>query len=262
MIGVDRRVYHARFTGNQWSELLPTGVLTDMAVALTVSADGVVHLAATGLDRNVVHSRLVNNAWSAPIPTGIQSDLSPSLAFNSGANAVELLARGLNRVVQHGRFAGSAWATPVALGITTDARPAVAAAGANVDAAVTATDARVYASRFAAQAPAPAVSFARDILPIFSGVGGCINCHVGSFPSQGLNLTAGQAFNNLVGVASQQRPNFRRVQPGNANDSYIVMKLTGDSRITGAQMPFGGRPLSAANISLIRAWINAGAPNN
>jgi hypothetical protein len=131
-----------------------------------------------------------------------------------------------------------------------------------VDAAVTATDARVYASRFTVQAPAPAVSFSQDILPIFNSIGGCTNCHVGSFPSEGLNLTAGQAFNNLVNVASRQRPNFRRVLPGNANDSYIVMKLTGDTRITGARMPFGGRPLSEANINLIRQWINANAPNN
>jgi hypothetical protein len=266
VIGVDRQVYHARFTGTQWSELRPTGVITDMAVALAVGIDNVVHLAATGLDRNVVHSRFVNNAWTPPALTGIQSALSPSLAFNTGGNSLELLARGLDRVVHHGRFTGGAWAKPVPLGITTDARPALVSAGSNVDAAITATDARVYTSRFtAATTPPPAtVSFSRDILRIFTNNGAktCTNCHVGSFPSGTLNLTAPQAYNNLVNVASSERANFKRVLPNNAADSYLFMKVTGDSRITGTRMPQAGGNLTAADIELIRQWINAGALNN
>jgi hypothetical protein len=259
VIGPDRQVYHARFAGSQWSDFRATGVFTDMAPALTVTPDGVVHLAATGLDRNVVHSRFVNNAWTAPVPTGIQSALSPVLGFNAGGNALELLARGLDRVVQHGRFVGGAWAAPVPLGITTDVRPALAVA-ATVDAAVVGTDGRVYASRFtAATTPAPAaVSFSKDITTRIFRNYGCNGCHGGS---GGLTLGA-QAFNNIVNKPSVGRPNFVRIKPGDPTNSYLLMKILADSRITGARMPLGGAAVKAADVELLRQWIAAGAPNN
>ena len=72
-------------------------------------------------------------------------------------------------------------------------RAAPGASGA-VNAAVTATDGRVYASSFTvAAAPAPVVSFSKEIAPLFRTYG-CNGCHGGS---GGLTLGA-QAFNNIV----------------------------------------------------------------
>jgi hypothetical protein len=87
-------------------------------------------------------------------------------------------------------------------------------------------------------------------------------CHAGTAPQEGLNLSAGQAHSHLVGVPSTQQPTFQRVNPGNATDSYLYMKITADPRTTGARMPEGGAALSAAEITAIRDWINDGAPAN
>jgi hypothetical protein len=63
----------------------------------------------------------------------------------------------------------------------------------------------------------------------------------------------------LVGVASSEVPSLQRVQPGNAENSYLVHKIEGRAAV-GARMPLGGPPLSQANIDLIKQWIVAGAP--
>jgi hypothetical protein len=50
---------------------------------------------------------------------------------------------------------------------------------------------------------------------------------------------------------------------GNASGSYLIQKLEGASDIVGLRMPRNGPPfLTAAQIDLIRQWINNGAPAN
>lgn len=58
-----------------------------------------------------------------------------------------------------------------------------------------------------------------------------------------------------------------RVKPGDAADSFLYIKLTlttsGDPATTyGAAMPFNNPALPQEDIDGIKAWINAGAPNN
>jgi hypothetical protein len=53
-------------------------------------------------------------------------------------------------------------------------------------------------------------------------------------------------------------PSILRVVPGDPNNSYIIQKLEGHAAV-GAQMPFGGPPLDAAVIAVIRQWITDGA---
>ena|SRR5687767_11653699 len=92
----------------------------------------------------------------------------------------------------------------------------------------------------------------------------CTPCHsdVGRSPAAGLNLKAGSAFSNLVGVTSSNNPPAVRVVAGNANGSYIVQKLEGAAGIVGERMPRNNAPLSDAQIKMIRDWIAAGALNN
>jgi hypothetical protein len=103
-------------------------------------------------------------------------------------------------------------------------------------------------------------SFSQDVNPIL--VGGCSagSCHGGGVG--GLTLTASAATNyaNLVGVQASSAPAFQLVNPNNATDSYVVMKLEG-RQLSGSQMPLGGA-LSAAQITTIRSWIDDGAQNN
>ena len=87
-------------------------------------------------------------------------------------------------------------------------------------------------------------------------------CHAGPQPQQGLDLSAGQAFANLVGVESRERPTLDRVAPGTPDASYLVWKIEGRPDIVGVRMPLGRAPLSAAQIALIRQWIAEGAQDN
>ena len=87
-------------------------------------------------------------------------------------------------------------------------------------------------------------------------------CHAGPRPQQLMDLSAGQAFANLVGVPSRERPTLDRVVPGVPDASYLVWKIEGRPEITGARMPLGRPPLSAAQIALIRQWIAEGALDN
>jgi hypothetical protein len=91
----------------------------------------------------------------------------------------------------------------------------------------------------------------------------CTGCHNGStrFLPAVMNLTPGNAYGSLVGVASIQRSGLQRVAPGDPENSYIVHKLEGTAGI-GAQMPLAGTPLTAGQMTVIKRWIELGAPND
>lgn len=84
-------------------------------------------------------------------------------------------------------------------------------------------------------------------------------CHSGASAPFGLDLTAGAAWRNLYNVPSAEVPAFDRIEPGNAADSYLFMKITNDPRIQGDPMPAFMAPLSSQEIALIETWINDGA---
>ena len=110
-------------------------------------------------------------------------------------------------------------------------------------------------------APVSAPSFAADINPIFRN-DGCLSCHGGG-GAGGLALSTdpSTSYANLVDVPSRDAPAYLRVERYDSFDSYLVMKLEG-RQLSGSAMPLGRGSLSAAKISKIKQWIDAGAPNN
>ena len=71
---------------------------------------------------------------------------------------------------------------------------------------------------------------------------GCISCHSGSAPSGNISL---EGYNNVKNIAASGR-------------LYgAISHAAGFS-----PMPQGGNKLSACNIEKIKAWIDAGTPNN
>ena len=90
----------------------------------------------------------------------------------------------------------------------------------------------------------------------------CTQCHAGASAPLSLSLQAGFSYDQLVGVPSVQVPELLRVDPGQPDDSYLVMKIEGAPGITGGRMPLGLSPLSAEQIATIRAWIADGALEN
>jgi hypothetical protein len=88
----------------------------------------------------------------------------------------------------------------------------------------------------------------------------CSPCHIGAGAPKGLILDAAHSYSLLVGVPSAEVPSLNRVKPGDPNNSYIILKLTGAPGIVGGQMPLDETPLSQSTIDVIRQWITNGAP--
>jgi hypothetical protein len=79
-------------------------------------------------------------------------------------------------------------------------------------------------------------------------------CHVGTNSPEGLDLSAGKSYANLVNVASQQS-NLLLVDPGVSSDSWIIKKLTAD----GTSLMPPGSSLNTVVIDSIKKWIDEGA---
>jgi hypothetical protein len=107
--------------------------------------------------------------------------------------------------------------------------------------------------------PDTTVGFHADIQPIFDA--NCAECHAGAGASGSLDLSTGNSYASLVGVASVEKPALLRVAAGHPEDSYLVMKLEGDPGIDGSRMPFGGT-LLPVEIDRIRTWVTQGAVDN
>ena len=109
--------------------------------------------------------------------------------------------------------------------------------------------------------PPPVLAVPDSIQEIFAQNCAFDGCHGGADPQQGQDLTdAVTSYAHLVGVASNERPAFRRIAPGDSANSYMVMKLRDDSRIGGQPMPLGAFPLDPALVLRIAAWAQQGAP--
>jgi hypothetical protein len=92
----------------------------------------------------------------------------------------------------------------------------------------------------------------------------CTNCHtnIGRVPAGGLNLLHDAAYDQIVNVPSFQRPAAMRVQPGDPDASYLVHKVEGRTGISGLRMPFTPPYLADGQITILRRWIQIGAPRN
>jgi hypothetical protein len=101
--------------------------------------------------------------------------------------------------------------------------------------------------------------------PDSTGRAACTSCHtnVGRTPAAGLNLAGASAHAALVNAPSTGKSGAIRVVPGDPDGSYLLHKIEGRPGIVGERMPRTGGPfLTAGQISIIRRWIEIGAPNN
>ena len=94
----------------------------------------------------------------------------------------------------------------------------------------------------------PTVSYNSNIQPLFNrSCATSSQCH-GPNGAQGLDLTAGVAIRNTVGVKSTQQPRKLLIKAGSPNDSYLLAKMLGLPGISGVPMPQGcpGNPIGGA----------------
>jgi len=101
-----------------------------------------------------------------------------------------------------------------------------------------------------AQAKPGVVDFDRQIKPILASR--CSMCHSEEKRSGGLSLA------NYSDVLDGGRSGVV-VRPGSSAKSLIMARLTGEME---PRMPFGGKPLSDVDLTLVRNWIDEGARPN
>lgn len=94
-----------------------------------------------------------------------------------------------------------------------------------------------------------AVSFARDVQPIFDGK--CTSCHPVSFPQ--LDLRPGRSYDQLVRVPAQTNLAFQLVLPGRPELSFLLTHQPDPQTVD---------LLTADETETIRTWIAEGAADN
>jgi len=105
------------------------------------------------------------------------------------------------------------------------------------------------------------LSYAADVEPLLVESCTSMGCHgSGPMPAQeGLRLSTGDGYDNLVGVAADQCGDRLLVDPGHPGSSYLLDKILGINLCSGTKMPKMGAGLSAAESDLISQWICGGA---
>lgn len=97
-------------------------------------------------------------------------------------------------------------------------------------------------------ADAPPVDYVRDVKPLLAAR--CYACHGPLKQQQGLRV-------DTVAAIRRGGDSGPAIEAHQSDDSLLVRAITGAD---GYRMPPEGEPLSAEQIALVRAWVDAGAP--
>jgi hypothetical protein len=120
----------------------------------------------------------------------------------------------------------------------------------------------------------PSVSFANDVIPVFSQSCAFSTCHgstVGTANGVFLGRDAAKVHAAIVSVASGELPAMPFVTPGKPRESYLMRKMDGsqcalDTQCTGGScqdsMPKRSPLLDVAARDVVRRWIAQGAKND
>jgi hypothetical protein len=131
-----------------------------------------------------------------------------------------------------------------------------------------------YAPPAGFDATTPAVSFSKDVMPIFGQSCAFSTCHGSSVgPANGVFLgkDAPRVHAAIVGVRGDELPAMPFVTPGNPRESYLMRKMDGsqcalDAQCTGAScqgsMPKNEGLLDIETRDKVRRWIAQGAKND
>ena len=110
--------------------------------------------------------------------------------------------------------------------------------------------------------PRPPPKFSQVQQQVFNPSCNFVACHKASSSEGGLNLEAGSAYTNLVGVtATGPQGTRKRVIASDVANSYLIEKFA-DKPDAGVRMPQGGDPLEAERLQLVKDWISNGAKND
>ena len=165
------------------------------------------------------------------------------------------------------------FASPLAL-TALSALAALAAAGCPGPDPGPASSCNDYAPPATFDALSPAVSFSKDVLPIFARSCAFSTCHGSTTgPANGVFLgrDGPRVHAAVVNVKGDELDSMPFVSPGNPRESYLMRKMDGsqcalDEKCKGAScqgsMPKGDAPLELPTRDIVRRWIAQGAKND
>lgn len=85
------------------------------------------------------------------------------------------------------------------------------------------------------------------------------SCHAGPLPAAGLSLEDGSSEAALIGVDSTLEPGFKLVEPGDPDNSYLLMILGREPLPDGVTitdpMPQANPPLCDEKIEAVARWV-------
>lgn len=84
-------------------------------------------------------------------------------------------------------------------------------------------------------------------------------CHGDGGGAQGLSLTDGSSYAELVGVAAEQVLDLNLVEPGDHENSYLWKKCAPTDDVVAAAMPEGADGLDPEQLARLESWIDNGA---
>ena len=131
-----------------------------------------------------------------------------------------------------------------------------------------------YAPPAGFDARSPAVSFSRDVVPIFSAscaFSTCLGSPTGPANGVFLGQDTPRVYTAIVGAKGNELASMPFITPGNPRESYLMRKMDGsqcalDPQCTGGScrgsMPKGDVPLDVATRDVVRRWIAQGAKND
>jgi hypothetical protein len=123
-------------------------------------------------------------------------------------------------------------------------------------------------------ATTPAVSFSKDVMPVFTLSCAFSTCHGSNIgPANGVFLGRDPARVHaaIVNVKSGELADMPFVNPGNPRESYLMRKMDGSQCVLDARckdgtcqssMPKNEEPLEVDTRNVIRRWIAQGAKND
>jgi hypothetical protein len=111
--------------------------------------------------------------------------------------------------------------------------------------------------------PSPLATYTRVQDEVFTPRCALSGCHLGpaSLAQEGLVLTSGVAYDNVVMVRANQNASIFRVTPGDPVNSYLWRKITAGQPIIGDRMPQTGS-ITEEQRQLVTDWILRGAPRD
>jgi hypothetical protein len=230
-----------------WQLRLPNGEEGEYQLQFRLTTDSPLYA-----DSDTFTAILTNVEESTPTPTPTPTFVAPVCVGDcdgDGTVSVGELVDGVGGALGHGTCA----AFDVDADDTISVRELIMAVDASMNTCVP----------FATPTPTLPATFAAIQESIFSPRCAIPTCHDSAVRSGGLNLEPDESYDELVGVEptvdAAREAGQLRVDPGDPENSFLLIKLEGPPLGQGGRMPLTGTPLTPAEVDVIRTWIADGA---